>query len=193
MTASGKPFTTYFICLGNRCRSPFAEGTFRRLTSGLPVEVGSVGTLEHEGLESPREIHQLARAGGMDLTAHRSRGLRSVPLSDADLVLGFELAHVAGAVIDGGAPKDKTFRLPELVRLLDDVSAPAHADPAERARSLVAAANQLRSGGKGFVSGEDVADPFRGPMKGYEQMAGRITQLTEKLVVQLFGASPLRR
>lgn len=189
MTASRKPFTAYFICLGNRCRSPFAEGTFRRLTSGLPVEVGSAGTLDHEGLESPREIHQLGRAAGMDLTAHRSRGLRSVPLPNADLVLGFELAHVAGAVIDGGAPKDKTFRLPELVRLLDDVSAPAHADPAQRARALVAAADQARSGGGGFFSGEDVADPFGGPMKGYEQMAGRITQLTEKLVVQLFGAT----
>lgn len=33
----------------------------------------------------------------------------------------------------------------------------------------------------------DVADPFRGPMKGYEKMATRITELTEKLVEQLFG------
>jgi protein-tyrosine-phosphatase len=192
VTSSARPFTTYFICLGNRCRSPFAEGTFRRLTEGLPVEVGSAGTLNHEGLESPREIHQMARAAGMDLSAHRSRGLGSVPLPEADLVLGFELAHVAGAVIDGGAPKSKTFRLPELVRLLDGLPPPNESDPAERARALVAAAEQARRGSRGFVSGEDVADPFRGPMKGYEQMAGRITQLTEKLVRQLFGKTAPR-
>jgi protein-tyrosine phosphatase len=190
MPAGNRPFKVFFVCMGNRCRSPFAEGTFRRLTRGLPVEVGSAGTLNAEGLESPREIHQLAAAAGMDLRTHRSQWLRSVALPDADLVVGFELGHVAGAVIEGGAPKEKVFRLPELVRLLEQVPPPRISDPAERARAMVSSANALRAtGGRKFSPDDDVADPFRGPMKGYERMADRITQLTEKLVAELFGSA----
>ena len=182
-----EPFKTYFICLGNRCRSPFAEGTFRRLTQGLPVEVASAGTLDAEGFESPQEIHQLASAAGMDLRGHRSKALGSVPLKDADLVVGFDLSHVAGAVIDGGAPRERTFRLVELIRLLEGAEPFDDLTGVARARAMVAEAHELRQANRGFFPDEDIADPFGGPMKGYQQMARQITELTEKLVHKLFG------
>jgi protein-tyrosine phosphatase len=183
-----KVFKTYFICLGNRCRSPFAEGTFRRLTEGLPVEVSSAGTLDAPGFESPMEIHQLAERAGLNLRSHRSRALQDVPLKDADLVIGFDLSHIAGAVVEGGAPREKTFRLGELVRLLDGVEPFPDLQGVDRARAMIEEANEVRRASKGFFPDEDVADPYRGPMKGYEKMATRITQLTEKLVQHLFGS-----
>lgn len=180
-------FRTYFICLGNRCRSPFAEGTFRRLTQGLPVEVGSAGTLDAPGLESPHEIHTVAKAAGLNLREHRSKALGDVPLGQADLVIGFDLSHIAGAVVDGDAPREKTFRLVELVRLLDGIEPFEDLSGIERARSMVAEANEVRSTASSYMPNEDIDDPFHGPMKGYEEMATRITELTEKLVEQLFG------
>ena len=39
-----KPVKILFVCLGNICRSPAAEGIMKKLTEGLPVEVDSAGT-----------------------------------------------------------------------------------------------------------------------------------------------------
>ena len=180
-------FRVYFICLGNRCRSPYAESLFRRLTEGLPLEVGSAGLLDAPGIESPKEILKVGSAAGLDLGPHRSKGLSEVPLADADLVIGFDLSHIAGAVVDGHAPRDKTFRLAELVRLLDEIEPFDDLEGLKRARAMVAEADEVRRASSGFFPNEDIADPFRGPMKGYETMAKRVGELTEKLLTQLFG------
>ena len=58
-----------------------------------------------------------AEAQGIDVAAHRSRLLDSI--AAADLVVGFERIHVAAAVVDGGAQRDRVFTLPELVPLLE--------------------------------------------------------------------------
>lgn len=151
------------------------------------MEVGSAGTLDAPGMESPSEIHKVGEAAGLDLRTHRSRALREIPLADADLVVGFDLSHIAGAVVDGGAPREKTFRLVELVRLLEGAEPFDDLTGVERARAMVEEANEVRSASKNFFPNEDIADPFHGPMKGYEEMAARITDLTERLVEQLFG------
>lgn len=151
------------------------------------MEVGSAGTLDAPGMESPSEIHKVAHAAGLDLRNHRSKALGEIPLADADLVVGFDLSHIAGAVVDGGAPRDKTFRIVELVRLLEGVEPFDDLHGVERARAMVEEANEVRSASKNFFPNEDVDDPFHGPMKGYEEMASRITDLTERLVDQLFG------
>lgn len=180
-------FSTYFICLGNRCRSPFAAALWKERTKGLPVEIASAGTLDAPGMESPWEIHEMASSRGLDLTSHRSRALTGTSLEDADLVLGFELGHVAAAVVDAAAPEDKTFRLGELVRLLREVPPPVADDPLRRARSMIGSAHALRSRRQGPFQDDDVADPFRRPMKAYETMAQRIESLLEELAGRLFG------
>ena len=67
-----------FVCMGNICRSPTAEGVFRKLAmeSGLSgqLEIDSAGTHGfHVGRPpDPRSIEHAARRG-YDLTALRAR------------------------------------------------------------------------------------------------------------------------
>jgi len=65
VTASGGPVRVCFVCLGNICRSPTAEGVFRHLVAeaGLTArfEIDSAGTAGHHLGEAP---DRRARAAG---------------------------------------------------------------------------------------------------------------------------------
>jgi protein-tyrosine-phosphatase len=89
---------------------------FAAETEELPVEVSSLGTLDLGPVPALPEAVALAGELGLDLTNHRARQLDD--LRDRDLVVGFERKHVMAAVVDAGAPVEKTFTLPELVALL---------------------------------------------------------------------------
>jgi protein-tyrosine phosphatase len=68
------PEVLVFVCLGNICRSPFAEQVARRrgLALGLGLPVGSGGFLGPDR-PSPDVAREAARAAGYDLGEHRSR------------------------------------------------------------------------------------------------------------------------
>jgi protein-tyrosine phosphatase len=184
--AAEERFRAFFICTGNRCRSPFAASLFAHLTRDLPVDVGSAGTLDSSPYPAPPEIIGVAKHQGLDLSKHRSKSLSVVDLRLADLVVGFELTHVAAAVVQVNAPPDKTFTLPELERLLRQVGPLPDVGPADRARIAIARAHQHRTSAARFVTGEEVRDPFGGSKRGYEDMASQITSMCEGIVTQLF-------
>ena len=106
-------FAFAFVCTGKRARSPLAQALF-----GSTQRPRREGQLVRDPCRrragSPRGP-RLQRALGVDLSAHASRSVRDVDLSQADLVLGFEPAHVSAAVVDGGADIGRTFLLGELV------------------------------------------------------------------------------
>jgi protein-tyrosine phosphatase len=54
-----------FVCLGNICRSPSAEGVMKKLVEGLPIKVESAGTAGyHIGeLPDPRTRSHAAKRG----------------------------------------------------------------------------------------------------------------------------------
>jgi protein-tyrosine phosphatase len=180
-------FRILFVCTGNRCRSPLAEVHLRRLTQGLPIDVASVGLLDLGSVPVPQEMLEVAQSSGLDLSSHRSRALASVDVSRVDLVIGLERSHVATAVVEGNVPYDRAFSLKEIVRLLAEVEVPEAADEEERARLAVARAHELRARGPSFVPGEDVADPFGGPRRGYYEMADELAALCRSLVAGLLG------
>ena len=67
----------------------------RLARSGLHrVAVDSAGTLGIEGEPASREAIQVLREAGLDLSGHRSRGVRDTDLRTADLVIVMELAHL---------------------------------------------------------------------------------------------------
>ncbi len=70
-----------FVCLGNICRSPLAEGIMKHKIAelGLDWEVDSAGTGGWHAGELPdsRSI-QVAKKHGIDLTYQRARKLRSI-------------------------------------------------------------------------------------------------------------------
>lgn len=74
---SAKPISVLFVCLGNICRSPAAEGAFLALLAmqdlGHRFRVDSCGTGGwHIGELPHRTTREVARANGIELT-HRAR------------------------------------------------------------------------------------------------------------------------
>jgi protein-tyrosine phosphatase len=78
-----------FVCLGNICRSPLAEGIMKHKIAeqGLDWEVDSAGTGGwHAGdLPDSRSI-QVAQKHGVDLTYQRARKLRSIDYEAFDRI-----------------------------------------------------------------------------------------------------------
>ena len=75
-----------FVCAGNICRSPFAEGLARRLAAerGLDVEFASAGEIALDGDRCPPDAVAVAKEYGVDLSSHRARRLAT---DEADKVV----------------------------------------------------------------------------------------------------------
>jgi arsenate reductase len=73
-----------FVCIGNMCRSPMAEGFARAWGDGV-VEAYSAGT-SPSGLVSEESIQAMLELG-FDISHQTSKGLDDVPLEDIDLVV----------------------------------------------------------------------------------------------------------
>jgi protein-tyrosine phosphatase len=94
-----RPVRILFVCWGNICRSPTAEGIMRRLVAeaGLDdaVEIDSAGTSdEHAGSPPDRRALAEADARGLDL---RDQTARRVGPADWDR---FDLILVADTVVE---------------------------------------------------------------------------------------------
>ncbi len=176
-------FKIVFVCTGNRCRSPFAAA---RLTELAPdwVEVTSAGTLESEGLVPPKEMLRAAAGAGVDLRDHRAQPLTPTGVEGVDLVIGMALDHVAAAVIEAGAPPEKTFVLPELVELLGRLPPAPEAPSEDWARAVVAEAHALRFPEQSPLA---VADPMGGRPKVYRRAVTELSSLCEGLARGLWG------
>ena len=86
-----RPVRVLFVCLGNICRSPLAEGLFQQkvIDAGLAdrVEVDSAGTGNwHVGAPPDRRMAATAAAKGTDLSRLRARQLARADLDDYDHV-----------------------------------------------------------------------------------------------------------
>lgn len=182
-------FSIAFVCTGNRFRSPLAEAFVHRLTLGLPVSVGSYGTLRLEDAPPLPEAVEIALSCGISLSDHRTRYLNNASLEDVDLLLGFEPAHIRQAVVDGQAPRERSFTMRDFVPLLPAAGlAPPEEEVVKRARSLVAAAGE-RLAQLQNPTMSAMPDPFGGPWKVYRQTASEIRDLSVTLVERLFGVA----
>jgi protein-tyrosine phosphatase len=89
-----------FICLGNICRSPTAEGVFRGLAAqaGLDVIIDSSGTSGwHNGdLPDGRAMAE-AKTRGYDLSQQRSTQLKPQDFHDFDLILCMDNSNISNA------------------------------------------------------------------------------------------------
>ena len=180
-------FKIVFMCTGNQARSVIAEHYMRKVTSGLPVEVESVGTLDIPGAPALPEAVDAAAGLSLDLGSHRSRHFSAIDLSGADLVVGFEQNHVATAVVDGNADPQKTFKLLELVRLLGNV--PGGNRDADAARAAIAAAASARAQGDPFTPGEDLADPAGRESRFFKETAAAIQRACDEVVRRAFSSA----
>jgi len=86
-----------FVCTGNICRSPTAEGVFKSLCekAGLELRIESAGLGDwHVGHPPDERAQQHARDRGYDLSAQRARQVRPRDFDDFDLILAMDSGHL---------------------------------------------------------------------------------------------------
>ena len=89
-----KTVKVLFICLGNICRSPSAEGVFRHIVQGQSVsniEIDSAGTGSwHIGNPPDRRAQAAARDRGIDLSDLRARQLQPEDGTNFDYLIAMD-------------------------------------------------------------------------------------------------------
>ncbi|AKU92007.1 low molecular weight protein-tyrosine-phosphatase [Vulgatibacter incomptus] len=103
-----RPFRVLFVCLGNICRSPLAEGLFRRHVeeAGLAgrIEIASAGTgAWHVGKPPDKRMCATASKRGVDISHQRARHLCAEDLRRSDLVLAMDRENLANIRALGSA------------------------------------------------------------------------------------------
>lgn len=106
-----------FVCLGNICRSPTAEGVFRQLVEreGLVdrIEIDSAGThAYHVGEPPDSRAQQAARQRGIDLSVLRGRKTTANDLEVFDYVLAMDrdnLSHLLSLAEDHQRERVRLF------------------------------------------------------------------------------------
>jgi tRNA threonylcarbamoyl adenosine modification protein (Sua5/YciO/YrdC/YwlC family) len=86
-------FNVLFVCSGNTCRSPMAEGIFRTMISPKYCEARSAGTIAMGGLQAAHYARQVVKDYSGTIDRHRSRYLDRELVDWADLILVMEFKH----------------------------------------------------------------------------------------------------
>ena len=156
-----KPLRLLFVCLGNICRSPTAEGVMRSLVqrSGLDgsVHVESAGTGSwHVGSPPDPRAAQVGHEHGTPLEG-RARQVRAEDFEDFDLLIAMDSANASALrrLAPGGRERAKV----RLLREFDRASA---------------AVGEL-----------DVPDPYYGASGGFHEVFGLIQAACEGLLEQI--------
>ena len=149
-----------FVCTGNICRSPTAEGVLRHLATarGLAdrIEVASAGLEDwHAGAppDARSQAHALRR--GYDIAAQRARHFTLRDCERFDWVIAMDAGH-----------HDRLCRLcpPQHIHKLRQA-----ADFSER------------------VSADGVPDPYYGDAGGFEEVLDMVEAVCERVLVEVRG------
>ena len=171
-----------FVCTGNICRSPMAEGLLRHALGERGIEgvtVSSTGTWGLDGSSATEFAAAAARASGVDLGAHRARTF-SEPLADeADLILAMTSVHLREAEDMAPGSSARTRLLKEL-DYLEPQPLPEDASPHQRLEALLAAPRP------GYVRAMDLDDPMGLPLAVYERCRDQIAQGVDRLMELIF-------
>ncbi|WP_095155606.1 low molecular weight protein-tyrosine-phosphatase [Pseudomonas sp. Irchel 3E13] len=148
-----------FVCLGNICRSPTAEGVLRhQLTeAGLAdvIEVASAGTGDwHVGKQPDSRTRRAAQLRGYDLSSQRAQQVRVEHFNEYDLILAMDKSNLAN--LQSLRPGHATAELDLFLRRYD-----------------------------GAI--DEVPDPYYGGEQGFEQVLDLIEAACRGLVVELKG------
>jgi protein-tyrosine phosphatase len=85
-----------FVCTGNICRSPTAEGVLRHLArkESIELRIESAGLGDwHIGQPPDERTQHHARGRGYDLSAQRARQVTVRDFDDFDLILAMDRGH----------------------------------------------------------------------------------------------------
>ena len=121
--------TVLFICTGNVCRSPMAEGLFRQAVERRgEYRVLSAGLGALEGQPPSPYAVQAVKELGIDISGQRSRMLTPDLVQAADYIFGMTHSHIDTVMMLYPFAAEKTFLLREFDETLDqfekDISDP---------------------------------------------------------------------
>jgi tRNA threonylcarbamoyl adenosine modification protein (Sua5/YciO/YrdC/YwlC family) len=109
-------FNVLFVCSGNTCRSPMAEGIFKTMVSRKYCEVQSAGTIAMGGLQAAHYAKQVVKEYGGSIDRHRTSYLDRELVDWADLILVMEFKHYETILEISPDSVVKTFLLREYKR-----------------------------------------------------------------------------
>ncbi|MEW6686558.1 MAG: L-threonylcarbamoyladenylate synthase [Candidatus Edwardsbacteria bacterium] len=119
--------TVLFICTGNTCRSPLAQGYFQKI---IPLKmknrliVISAGTAAVDGLPAAEYTQQVGLEQGFDLSRHRTRLLTDSLIKETDLIFAMESKHIEEILSIVPEASEKTFLLKQGGEISDPIGQP---------------------------------------------------------------------
>src|SRR5215467_1152167 len=121
--------TVLFICTGNVCRSPMAEGIFRAAVRDRgDYRVISAGLGAADGQPPSSYAVEAVKELGIDISHQRSRMLTPDLVQQADFIFGMTHSHIDTVMMLFPFAAEKTFLLREFDETLDqfekDISDP---------------------------------------------------------------------
>jgi protein-tyrosine phosphatase len=155
-----------FVCMGNICRSPIAEGVFRKLVREraphLQVEIDSAGThAYHVGEPPDRRAIAAAERRGIDLSGLRARTVDEADFGRFDLLVAMD--QLNREVLLDRSPDE--YR--ERIRLMLEFAPSTDID--------------------------DVPDPYYGGPVGFEHVLDLVEEASKGLLDELLARSAARR
>lgn len=148
-----------FVCLGNICRSPTAEGVLRRKLReaglGDQVQVASAGTSDwHIGKAPDKRSQQAALRRGYDLSAQRAQQVSSADFAAYDLIFAMDQSNLRN------------------LKALQPARGKAELDLFLRRYEAAL---------------DEVPDPYYDGEQGFEQVLDLIEDACDRLVIELKG------
>lgn len=153
-----------FVCMGNICRSPTAEGVFRHRArqAGLQLDIDSAGThAYHVGNPPDQRSMQHAIQRGYDLSTQRARQVSPMDFEVFDHILAMD--HDNLAILRARCPAQFQHKLGLFMQYA------AHSDS------------------------EIVPDPYYGGAKGFDQVLDYVEDAADGLIAALQNSNSGKR
>ena len=108
----GKNMRILFVCTGNTCRSPMAEGILKKILKDSHENIfcESAGLATLNGLAVSSHSAEACDEIGVDISQHTSQSIKNVNLDSYDYVVTFTDEH-ASALVSLGVKPDRVYTL----------------------------------------------------------------------------------
>jgi protein-tyrosine phosphatase len=145
-----------FVCMGNICRSPTAEGVFRHRAqlAGLDVHIESAGThAYHVGQAPDPRSTEFAALRGIDLSSQRARKVAISDFAEFDHILAMDEDNLA--LLTAACPQQHQHKLGLFMQY------------ASKSKSTI------------------VPDPYYGGPRGFDEVLDFIEDASDGLIARL--------
>jgi len=111
-----------FVCTGNTCRSPMAQGLLEDMArkKDLDIVVRSAGVFALDGQSVSREAVQVLREEGINISHHRANMIHRDLVEESDLILTMSKSHKEALLSKYDFIEGKVFTLKEYAYGLEE-------------------------------------------------------------------------